>query len=115
VRVIIAGSRTITDMSEVLIAIHDSGFAITEVVCGGATGVDNCGRFWAASHNIPVKMFPAQWDKHGPAAGPIRNRTMAENADALILVWDGRSRGSRNMLSYARSSGLKIHERVVPA
>jgi hypothetical protein len=59
-------------------------------------------------------MFPAKWDKYGKAAGPLRNREMAAYADALILVWDGKSRGSANMLAEAkRGRSQDLRERIV--
>lgn len=109
-RVIIAGTRTIHDAVEVSEAIRDSGFRITEVVCGGASGVDTLGKQWAERHGIPVKMFPADWGAYGLWAGPKRNAEMAEYAEALILVWDGKSKGSANMLKNALKRGIAIHE-----
>ena len=97
-KIIIAGGRDITDMELVKKAIIDSGFDITECVCGAAKGVDTLGANYCRGKNIPVKMFPANWALHNKAAGPIRNKQMADYADALILVWDGTSRGSSNML-----------------
>lgn len=104
-RVIIAGSRHMpTDKAHLIdAAIHLSGFDVTEVVCGMARGADTLGRLWAEQRGIPVDKYPAQWSEYGRAAGPIRNRTMAEVADALIVfIWDG-SRGSQNMLDQMES------------
>jgi hypothetical protein len=112
-RTIIAGSRTITDQTEVDEAIKNSGFTITEVLSGGARGVDTLGEAWANAHSIPYSIFLADWQQHEKAAGPIRNSEMAANADALILVWDGASRGSQDMLTKAIARGLKIHVRLV--
>lgn len=109
-RVIIAGSRHITDPTLVDRAVAESGFNVTVVLCGEARGVDSLGRAWATARNIPVESYPADWSQFGHAAGPRRNRQMAANADALILVWDGSSRGSGNMLREARTHGLAIHE-----
>lgn len=53
-------------------------------------------------------MFPADWNKHGKAAGPILNAEMAEVADALIAFWDGKSRGTANMIQLAKDKGLKV-------
>ena len=112
-RVIIAGSRTITDPLEVEKAINDSGFQITEVISGGAQGVDSLGAAWANAHAIPCTFFFAEWEAYGKAAGPIRNSEMAASADALILVYDGKSRGSADMLMKANAKGLKIHLHLV--
>ena len=114
-KVIIAGGRDISfNSSDMLDKITAQMPSITEVVCGGAQGVDHHGKYWAIHNNIPVKEFPADWQTHGKAAGPIRNRQMAEYADALILIWDGKSRGSKNMMANAKTQGLQIHEVVVP-
>jgi hypothetical protein len=54
-------------------------------------------------------VFPADWKTHGKAAGPIRNRQMAKNAEALIALWDGNSRGTKNMIETATKLGLKVY------
>jgi hypothetical protein len=108
-KTVIAGGRTITDYETVLSAIHQSQFDITEVVSGMAAGVDTLGIQYAKNHNIPVKEFPADWKKHGRAAGPIRNGQMAEYAEALIAIWDGESTGTKNMINQAEKNKLKIY------
>jgi len=107
-KVIIAGSRTITDIELVEKAIEDSPFDITEVVTGCARGVDTLGIKFAWEHMIPKKEFPADWDKYGKAAGFIRNKQMAEYADALIAVWDGKSKGTAHMIDIAKKEGLEV-------
>ena len=111
-KVIIAGSRSITDYTTVLKAVAQAiynGFVITEVVSGCARGVDRLGEQWAASTDLPVKRFQAEWIRFGKSAGIRRNVQMAEYADALIAVWDGKSRGTQNMIDTARESGLIVH------
>lgn len=110
-RVIIAGSRQ-AEYHHVIKALVDRPFDITEVVCGCAKGADTHGRTWADKYGIPVKSFPANWDLYGKSAGPIRNDEMAKYADALVLVWNGRSPGSANMLKTAKIHGLTIHEYI---
>ncbi len=107
-KTIIAGSRTITDFSLVEKAVKDSGFEVTEVVCGEAKGADSLGKQWAKRNQIPVKSFPAQWEKFGKSAGYKRNKEMAEYGEALILLWDGVSKGSANMKKEAESNRLKV-------
>ncbi len=109
-KVIIAGSRTISDRESVEAAIKASGFEITEVVCGMARGVDTEGFNWAKDNNIPVKEFHADWEKYGRAAGPIRNKQMAEYADALIAIMAPNSKGTKNMIETAIKRGLKLWE-----
>ena len=108
-KTIIAGSRTITNPITVEDAIRLSKIDITEVVSGGCYGVDAIGEDWARYNNIPIKLFRADWNTHGKAAGPIRNLAMAEYAEALIAVWDGVSRGTKNMIREARKQGLKVY------
>lgn len=107
-RVIIAGSRDITKYDDVYEAIIESGWKddITTVISGGARGVDKLGERFANSNGIPVEHFLANWNKHGKAAGYIRNQDMAMNADALIAVWDMKSKGTANMIEIAQAMDL---------
>jgi hypothetical protein len=97
-RVIIAGSRSIVDYDQVLVAVDNSDFYIKEVVSGAARGVDALGERYALENSLPCMQFHADWDKYGRRAGPIRNSEMAKYADAAIVVWDASSTGSRNMI-----------------
>lgn len=109
-RVIIAGSRTISDPSVVAKAVAESGFHITQVLSGCAPGVDLLGEDWAASQGIPVERHPAQWDQYGwKRAGKIRNQRMAEAAEALIAIWDGKSTGTMDMIDRASGLGLLVY------
>lgn len=109
-RTIIAGSRSFTDYEEVLGIVADSGFIITQVVSGDAIGVDTVGIQIAEDYGIPFVRFPADWDRYGrKRAGAIRNKQMAENADALIAVWNGFSSGTKNMINIANKMGLLVH------
>jgi hypothetical protein len=115
-KTIIAGSRTITNWETVKNAIEWSGFEITEVVSGHANGVDLIGEKWARLNKIPVKTFPvkkADWDKFGKAAGPIRNRRMAEYGEQLIAIQKGGSGGTQNMVEEAKKRGLPVFLFVV--
>lgn len=106
---IIAGSRDITDCGLVEKAIADSGFEITEVVSGTARGVDRLGERWAREHRIPIKRMPADWKGSGKRAGYYRNEGMAMYADALVAVWDFKSRGTQHMIDIAKRKGLKVY------
>lgn len=112
VKVIIAGSRTITDYGTVVGAVEDSGFEITEVVSGTAKGVDQLGERYAMDECIPIKKFKPQWAKYKKTAGFIRNEKMVNYVapnGGLILVWDGQSSGSAHTLKYAKQKGIKIY------
>src|SRR5579871_1254241 len=107
-KTIIAGSRVISHNPILEEAVKESGFKITEVVSGCAAGVDWMGELWAIGNKVPIKRFRANWKQEGRAAGPIRNRKMAEYADQLIAIWDGRSRGTKNMIDEAEKRGLRV-------
>ena len=85
-------------------AIIYSGFDITEVVCGMAKGADLLGKKWGEDHGIPVKEFPADWNKYKRAAGPIRNKEMEQYGDGLIVFIYPNSRGSVNMLNLIKKA-----------
>lgn len=108
-KTIVAGSRDITGFNIVEQAIRDSGFEITELVSGGARGVDRLGEKYAKEHNIPIKQFIPDWDKFGKSAGHKRNSQMADYADALVAIWDGVSKGTAGMIADATQKGLKVY------
>jgi len=112
-RVIIAGSRGIHDYAKVCDAVQRSGFHISRVVSGMAAGVDTLAVRYAAENGLPCDGFPAEWSKWGRQAGCRRNVQMAQHADALIAVWDGKSPGTRHMIEVARARGLQVF--VAPA
>ena len=101
-KVVIAGSRNIPEDQNsfklLLEVIKLSGYDITDVVCGKARGADSLGEKYARVKNLGLIEMPADWNKHGKAAGSIRNAAMAKVADAAIVLWDGKSPGSRNMI-----------------
>ena len=106
---VIAGSRTAKE-SHVRQALMRCPWIkdITRVISGTAHGADKFGEKFAKENNIEVIRFPADWDQYGMSAGPRRNREMAENADALLAIWDGVSKGTYSILNYAKKYGLKI-------
>lgn len=107
-RTIIAGTRHIWSYDLLERAIDEIDWPITRVVCGMAMGADSVGWAWAFINGIPIDEFPADWNRLGKSAGILRNVTMANNAEALILLWDGRSTGSQHMLGVAHRKRLKI-------
>jgi len=116
-RTIIAGSRDITDMSELEIALRSCGWIPSTVLCGMAKGVDTLGRLWAVAQSIPVEEYPAEWRSSDGSldrrAGIRRNCVMGDHADALLALWDGKSHGTRHMINYAKQKGLHIFVRIV--
>lgn len=117
-KLIIAGSRSIhLKPDEVLDIIVEKlgvgvGWEISEIVSGAAIGVDRSGEEFADAYSIKLTRFPAGWSKYGKGAGPKRNLEMAERADALLLIWDGKSKGSANMKARMLGMGKPVYEVV---
>jgi len=108
-KTIIAGSRNITDPIILDVALEKVSWPITEIVSGGARGVDELGEGWASATRRPYKVFLAEWDKFGKSAGYRRNVEMAKYADALIAIWDGKSKGTKHMIDIAKEKGLVVY------
>jgi len=111
VKLIIAGSRDIDDKHVcklIDLALEDAPFEVTEVVSGAARGVDREGERWAEQRGIPVKRFPADWAVLGRSAGIQRNLEMARYGDALIAIWDGKSRGTAHMIDTMNRVGKYV-------
>lgn len=98
-KVIIAGSRGLKGLGLVSEAVDNVDWPISEVVSGCADGIDRRGEQWAKINEIPVKQFPANWKLYGKSAGARRNVEMAVYADALIAIWDGKSKGTLHMIN----------------
>lgn len=109
-RVIIAGGRNFDDYVLLFNKVqkYTMNMVSFEIVSGGAKGADSLGERYAKVNKVPLKIFKADWDKYGKGAGHIRNREMAEYATHLIAFWDGKSRGTENMINTAKELGLKV-------
>lgn len=115
-RTIVAGSRTIDRYSYVASAIAEAPWVITEILSGGAHGVDEYGEAYAHFNRIPLKIMSPHWntmESFDPDIGRKRNIEMVESADALVAVWDGKSRGTAHMIETAKEKGLLVHVKKV--
>ncbi len=111
----VAGSRFSTlienDLKK-LAAIH-AAESITELVSGGAKGIDQAAEAWAESRGIAIRRFLPDWKRLGRGAGPVRNREMAAYAD-FVVVFPGGS-GTRNMLAEAKRAKKRVFDFMKPA
>ena len=114
-RLIIAGSRDLKIIGrKIHVYIIRFGLNdIQEVVCGCSGNVDIAGKIWGQYHGIEIKPFEPEWGKHGKPAGPIRNALMADYGDELLLIWDGKSRGSANMKKVMEYAGKPVYEVIL--
>lgn len=110
-KIIIAGSRDFHDyelLSAKLNKILSNIKEPIEIVSGRASGADRLGEIYAREHGHKVKLFPANWSKHGNSAGYIRNEQMAIYADCCVVFWDGISRGTKHMINLANKHNLPL-------
>lgn len=111
-KVVIAGSRSFEDYSyaepHIIEALKGRFPSDVEIVSGGARGADKVGEEFAKKFKMSLKRFPADWKTHGKSAGHIRNLEMAEYADAVLLFWDGHSKGTLSMKTFSENAGLWV-------
>ena len=88
--------------------ISDNSEANPYIVCGRARGADTLGEKFAREYSYKIRYYLADWSTYGKSAGFVRNVEMAENADALVAFWDGKSSGTKHMIETARKYGLKV-------
>jgi hypothetical protein len=125
-KLIIAGGRYYDDYDYLVKAVDDylgkrddveivSGGQVTRDETGKLYGADYLGECYAKQKGFKIKKFPAEWNKYGKQAGPMRNLQMADYADALIAFWDGKSKGTKNMIDFARAKSLEVKIEHYPA
>ena len=116
IRLIIAGSRDFFDYNLVaneanlFIAAIRTGTpnAQISIVSGNAKGVDELGEQFAKDNNLEVIRIPAEWERHGRFAGPIRNKEMVKLGTHVLAFWDGKSKGTKSMINLATKKGLIV-------
>ena len=113
-KLIIAGSREFNFGTELIRHyVHKFDLVPTEIVCGGATGIDNCGKEFGERCGLPVKMFNAEWLKYGKASGPMRNAEMSKYGTHLLLIWNGASKGSASMLLEMQKQNKPVYQVII--
>ncbi len=81
--------------------------------CGNSP--DMFAKYYSLESMVKATPFPADWEAHGKSAGFVRNAIMAEveGVGHLVSIWDGKSNGTRDMISQAVQRG--IYATVIPA
>lgn len=103
-KIAIVGSRElrIDDLSEF---IPDN---VTEIISGGAVGIDTCAEEFARKKGIKMTVFLPDYKRYKRGAPFVRSRAMIEAADEVIAFWNGKSRGTKYSIDFCRRSGKKI-------
>jgi hypothetical protein len=115
VRVIVCGGRDFRSPAQVWRALDKfhAERTITELMQGGATGVDQFARDWAAHNGIKRYVCRADWERYGRAAGPKRNARMLEWKPDMVIAFPG-GRGTANMVKQASEAGVPVYEALPP-
>lgn len=80
---------------------------VGRIIAGKARGADTLAIDWAVNNWIDFQEFPADWDKHGKAAGPIRNQQMLDEGKPDLVVAFPGGRGTADMVRRAKKAGVE--------
>ena len=109
-RVAVVGSRFFTDYDYVKSSLDKISEVdkITVIVSGGARGADSLGERYARENGIEFVLFAADWNKHGKAAGPIRNKQLIEEGKPDLVVAFNPGKGTRNTIIHAEQNNIDV-------
>ncbi len=108
--ILVTGGRDFRDKAKVDHALNDIDRAngITTLIHGGASGADTLAGMWAKEWGVTEWVHPADWAKHGNAAGPIRNQDMLERGKPDLVVAFPGGRGTADMVRRAKAAGVPV-------
>lgn len=117
-RIVIAGCRNYENYSEAkkFIDICISNIKKENeiiILSGGCSGADKIGERYALENGYKIELYKAEWNKYGRSAGPKRNEVMAKKCNYVILFWDGKSRGTKSMLEYAKRENKPVRIKYI--
>jgi len=108
-RYAVIGSRTCTAPKKVFPVLQRLLTPGDIIISGGAKGADKLADQFAKENEYAFMEYPAMWNIHGKAAGPIRNQQIIDDCDEVIAFWDGSSRGTKNTLGLAKEAKKPVH------
>ncbi len=100
-KIAVVGSRTVIP-SEAQLSEHLAD--ATEIVSGGARGVDTCARIYARRHNLKLTEFLPKYELYGRRAPILRNYEIVDYAEKVLVFWNGTSRGTLSVIKYAEKT-----------
>lgn len=114
-KVLVCGGRDYQDWEKVfyeLDNIHKSSLwkPISEIIQGEALGADRCVKNWAKDRNVICKSFPADWNKYGRNAGPIRNKQMLDEGNPELVIAFPGGKGTANMVKLSKQCNIQVIE-----
>lgn len=106
--VLVCGGRDFQKKSLAFDALDALPFKITKVINGAARGADKISSLWAKSRGIDYQECPADWNKYGKAAGPIRNSQMLSEFDIEYLIAFPGGTGTEDMIKKTKAAGIPV-------
>ena len=103
-KLLIVGSRSITEF-DLAPYIKEN---IDTIISGGANGIDSIAEAYADSHRLSKYILRPRYDLYGRAAPLKRNEQMVDLADAVLIIWDGQSKGTQYTLKYAKKQNKPV-------
>lgn len=107
-RLAVVGSRGFDDYEYLKATIEKINADIECIISGGARGADSLAARYSREKGIALREYLPEYDKYGRGAPIVRNRLIVDDCDTLIAFWDGKSRGTRDSIDYARRQGRKV-------
>lgn len=104
-KVAIIGSRNVNLHSIADFIPEKIAGLMTEIITGGAVGVDTLALKYARENNIKATILKPEYEKYKRGAPLIRNRLIVDASDLVIAIWDGKSRGTKYTIDYAEKIG----------
>lgn len=87
---------------------------VTEIVSGGAKGIDTCAKEYAVKNGIKFTEFFPEYKKYGKSAPLKRNLQIIEYADCVVAFWDGHSRGTHYVIEQCKKQNKKVTVYLLP-
>ena len=88
---------------------------VTEIVSGGARGVDTCAKNYALAHGLKLTEYLPEYGRYGRGAPLRRNITIIEYADLVLAFWDGQSRGTKFVIDNCKKRNIPVVVHQFPA
>lgn len=117
-RIVIGGCRDFNDYSifepfvdKCLQRLSAEGNIV--ILSGHCSGVDTMAEKYAKEHDYELEIYPAEWEKYGKKAGPLRNELMVQKSNYVIAFWDEKSRGTKSLIQYAEKNDRPIRVKII--
>ena len=88
---------------------------VTEIVSGGARGIDTCAKNYALEHDLKLTEFLPEYSRYGRGAPLRRNITIIEYADLVLAFWDGKSRGTKFVIDNCKKRNIPVEVHRIAA